>query len=392
MKRLLSATLLIVALLALMLSSCSKSTQELYQEQYDLGIKYLSEGNYEQAIIAFEAAIEINPREVGAYLGIADTYVAYGDSVMAVRFLDEVVKSVESETLTFEDENGEADPDAADDFKNELDDKKSDIYDTLTDEEKQGLNDDGIYGTDEERAADEEEQLAAELKAEFEASLTAIPVEGDLVVSANDYINNLNKWIVFSKFMPTFSSIDEVDYDFLIEKYFNEGTINGITAGEYNFQVSEIPIIEKAVQENFNPNFAFDEDYQFADIGNSEGYGEHYEWHEEHYGYTYMPAKGEGSEFNGIIVAAYEGNDRLVLDVIEYELVYVWNEEGDAHQEVHNNGELVGVVEIIFEDNGYSIKDRITTYSVDQSEHQKTRYILIPKESGGFFIESKTHI
>lgn len=29
-----------------------------WQEQYDLGLRYLSEGNYEEAIIAFTAAIE----------------------------------------------------------------------------------------------------------------------------------------------------------------------------------------------------------------------------------------------------------------------------------------------------------------------------------------------
>lgn len=42
----------------------------------DLGIKYLSEGNYEEAIIAFTAAIDIDPNNTDAYLGRARTYVA----------------------------------------------------------------------------------------------------------------------------------------------------------------------------------------------------------------------------------------------------------------------------------------------------------------------------
>ena len=34
-----------------------------WQEQYDLGVRYLSDGNYEDAIIAFTAAIEIDPKK-----------------------------------------------------------------------------------------------------------------------------------------------------------------------------------------------------------------------------------------------------------------------------------------------------------------------------------------
>ena len=40
-----------------------------WQEQYDLGVRYLAEGNYEEAIIAFTAAIEIDPNRVEAYMG-----------------------------------------------------------------------------------------------------------------------------------------------------------------------------------------------------------------------------------------------------------------------------------------------------------------------------------
>lgn len=46
-----------------------------WQEQYDLGIRYLSEGNYEEAIIAFTAAIEIDPKIALAYVGRGQAYV-----------------------------------------------------------------------------------------------------------------------------------------------------------------------------------------------------------------------------------------------------------------------------------------------------------------------------
>ena len=43
--------------LTLVLCACGKKTENTttWQEQYDLGVRYLSEGNYEQAILAFEA-------------------------------------------------------------------------------------------------------------------------------------------------------------------------------------------------------------------------------------------------------------------------------------------------------------------------------------------------
>lgn len=58
----------------LTLTACVKSVSEQWQEQYDLGVRYLSEGNYEEAVIAFNSAIEINPKNIDAYLGLADTY------------------------------------------------------------------------------------------------------------------------------------------------------------------------------------------------------------------------------------------------------------------------------------------------------------------------------
>lgn len=45
-----------------------------WQEQYDLGMRYLSEGNYEEAILVFTAAIEIDPRQAPAYVGRGDAY------------------------------------------------------------------------------------------------------------------------------------------------------------------------------------------------------------------------------------------------------------------------------------------------------------------------------
>ena len=66
-------------IIALCLCSCGQKAPT-WQEQYELGVRYLSEGNYEEAIIAFTAAIEIDPKQALAYVGRGDAYIASGET------------------------------------------------------------------------------------------------------------------------------------------------------------------------------------------------------------------------------------------------------------------------------------------------------------------------
>lgn len=75
MKRRISG--LIAAVLRLRLCACGDPAPT-WQERYDLGMRYLPEGNYEEAIIAFTAAIEIDPKQVSAYVDRGDAYVGQG--------------------------------------------------------------------------------------------------------------------------------------------------------------------------------------------------------------------------------------------------------------------------------------------------------------------------
>lgn len=112
--------------LALGLLACGKKTsdesgalqtqaQMTWQDQYDLGIRLLNEGKYEDAILAFQAAIQIDPKRADAYVILADAYVQAGnrDGAMAalqdgLDHADNVdwVKDVASGLGFYIDENG----------------------------------------------------------------------------------------------------------------------------------------------------------------------------------------------------------------------------------------------------------------------------------------------
>lgn len=67
------------------------------QQQLDLGYKYLEELNYEQAIAAFEAAIEIDPKNVEAYKGLIDAYIQNGDDQLAIEAAQRAFEETEDE-------------------------------------------------------------------------------------------------------------------------------------------------------------------------------------------------------------------------------------------------------------------------------------------------------
>ncbi len=79
------AAALVVIAGALIFFLGSSSVKEL-QKQLDLGQKYLEEINYEEAVVAFKAAIEIDPMSVDAYLGLVEVYIRTGDFDTALEY------------------------------------------------------------------------------------------------------------------------------------------------------------------------------------------------------------------------------------------------------------------------------------------------------------------
>jgi tetratricopeptide (TPR) repeat protein len=98
--------ILLAALLLLTLAACSKAPEADradeapdWQAQYDLGVRYLSEGNYEEAILAFEAAIEIDPRNADAYLKLAQVCEQREDYAKTLQTLEAGLEQTDDQRL-----------------------------------------------------------------------------------------------------------------------------------------------------------------------------------------------------------------------------------------------------------------------------------------------------
>ncbi len=70
------------------------------KRQLRMADKYLSEMNYEQALLAYNEAIKIDPKCEQAYLAIADIYLEQGEEEKAAAILEEGQKYIQTEVLS----------------------------------------------------------------------------------------------------------------------------------------------------------------------------------------------------------------------------------------------------------------------------------------------------
>lgn len=79
--------------------ACSNRTEVRVRKQLALGQKYLEEMNYEQAVVAFELALEIEPMSVEAYLGLVEVYIRTGDFEIALEYATKGYEVTKDERL-----------------------------------------------------------------------------------------------------------------------------------------------------------------------------------------------------------------------------------------------------------------------------------------------------
>ena len=99
---------LLLTICVIVLVGCGSNVSS-WQKQYDLGIRYLNEGNYADAIIAFTAAINIDEKNPASYLGRAQAYFELGNEENISYAISDFEKVIEIDETIAEAYSGLAD-------------------------------------------------------------------------------------------------------------------------------------------------------------------------------------------------------------------------------------------------------------------------------------------
>jgi len=87
---------IVLGLLAAVLLGIYNSPENRVSRQLDLGQKYLEEQNYEEAVVAFNQAIEIDDRCLEAYVGGIEAYKHLGDADELEDFYEKALEASQS--------------------------------------------------------------------------------------------------------------------------------------------------------------------------------------------------------------------------------------------------------------------------------------------------------
>lgn len=90
MKKITAAVLSLILILSF--TACGTKAEAGWQEQYDLGIKYVNEAKYEEAVLAFTKALEIDPMQPSVYISLAESYMRQGDYSSALSTVDKAIE------------------------------------------------------------------------------------------------------------------------------------------------------------------------------------------------------------------------------------------------------------------------------------------------------------
>ena len=104
-----AAVVVIIAIIAIVGLTALGSPKLRYNHQLSLGARYLEELDYEKAIAAYKAAIDIDPKNPEGYKALAELYMEMDDYEAALAILNvgiNLTESDELQTLIKEAENG----------------------------------------------------------------------------------------------------------------------------------------------------------------------------------------------------------------------------------------------------------------------------------------------
>lgn len=87
----------VVAIVVIVLVVNSKSVQ--VNRHFNAAEKYMAELDYVNAVAEYKTIIKIDPKNVDAYIGLAEVYLAMDDSGSAIEVLEDGYRETESETI-----------------------------------------------------------------------------------------------------------------------------------------------------------------------------------------------------------------------------------------------------------------------------------------------------
>lgn len=103
MPKIVAAVLILLIAIAVVFSVAktvkADSLKKAFAEQMSLGERYLLEQNYEEAVIAFSLAIEIDPKNVDSYLKLSEAYAGTGSYENAVSALEKGYEQTQDSRL-----------------------------------------------------------------------------------------------------------------------------------------------------------------------------------------------------------------------------------------------------------------------------------------------------
>lgn len=123
---------------AVLLTGCGKNVEQQIAEQLELGNKYLTEANYEAAIVAFNKVIELDPKQADAYIGLTQLYVKTADFEKAVQVLENGKEYLED---SYDEQLKEVYKEEAKSFSDDL----KELITFLADLEKQEYSNEEFY-------------------------------------------------------------------------------------------------------------------------------------------------------------------------------------------------------------------------------------------------------
>lgn len=355
----------IVVILLLGLTSCGK--QSRWQKQYDLGMKYLEAGDYEEALNAFDKAISIDEKEATAYVGRGAVYMALAQAVPEE---DAAENNEEARGENQEDNNQE-----------NAGERQAQLLKVKMDE-----NPDNLTGMDKKMGYYEKAVQDYETALDLDETLTdARRGKGNALFEEGKLLDEEEQKDKFDEALQEFEKVVEAE-DRESADYVSMGDIYA-SSGETdeNFQKAEDCYQQASELDETN-----DDAYLgLADVRlRQEKYGEALDILEQGYEKTKSDAIQEKIEaMKGGAYTDSQGRNRRESVVINGTLYYLLFQYGSGKQPTHvaaytGNGELINELDLTYDKNGHRIDAYGFTWSVTEGTFSLTKIIYTYDEQG----------